>query len=78
MNVIHEFSPYLGILALVEEKHFGKAAKHIHITQSAFSMQIKALEEEIGAQLFIRNNRNIELTEVGEAFLKIRRIFMRK
>lgn len=59
-----------AFLALVEEKHFGKAAKRIHITQSAFSMQIKALEEEIGAQLFIRNNRNVELTEVGEIFLK--------
>ena len=59
-----------AFLALVEEKHFGKAAKRIHITQSAFSMQIKALEEEIGAPLFIRNNRNVELTEVGEVFLK--------
>ncbi|MEW7001368.1 LysR family transcriptional regulator [Serratia ureilytica] len=67
-----------AFLALVEEKHFGKAAKRIHITQSAFSMQIKALEEEIGAPLFIRNNRNVELTEVGEVFLKTRRIFMRK
>ncbi len=59
-----------AFLSLVEEKHFGKAAKRIHITQSAFSMQIKALEEEIGAPLFIRNNRNVELTEVGEIFLK--------
>lgn len=59
-----------AFLALVEEKHFGKAAKRIHITQSAFSMQIKSLEEEIGAPLFIRNNRNVELTEVGEVFLK--------
>ncbi len=41
-----------AFLALVEEKHFGKAAKRIHVTQSAFSMQIKALEEEIGAPLF--------------------------
>ena len=54
-----------AFLALVEEKHFGKAAKRIHVTQSAFSMQIKALEEEIGAPLFIRTNRNVELTEVG-------------
>ncbi|CAI0725500.1 Ben and cat operon transcriptional regulator [Serratia marcescens] len=59
-----------AFLALVEEKHFGKAAKRIHVTQSAFSMQIKALEEEIGALLFIRTNRNVELTEVGEIFLK--------
>ena len=59
-----------AFLTLVEEKHFGKAAKLIHVTQSAFSMQIKALEEEIGAPLFIRTNRNVELTEVGEIFLK--------
>lgn len=46
---------------------FAKAAEELHVTPAALSYQIKALEEEIGAPLFRRLNRAVELTTAGAA-----------
>lgn len=52
-----------------EYLNFSEAAKHLFITQSTLSQQIKQLEFELGFALFIRNSRHIMLTEAGEEFL---------
>ncbi len=61
--------------ALARQGHFGRAAEACAISQPALSMQIKELEESLGAALFERNARNIRLTGFGEEFaLRIRDI----
>lgn len=55
-------------LAVAEEKTFSRAAERLHIVQSALSMQIRDLEEELGAPLFKRGSRTTELTEAGVLF----------
>ena len=52
-----------------EYLNFSEAAKHLFITQSTLSQQIKQLEFELGFSLFLRNSRHISLTEAGEEFL---------
>lgn len=53
-------------LAVAEEGHFSRAAEKLHIVQSALSMQIRALEEELETPLFTRTSRKVVLTEAGE------------
>lgn len=55
--------------AVAEVKHFGAASKRIHLSQPALSLSIRKLEEAIGAQLFDRDTRNVQLTAEGEEML---------
>ncbi|MDF5756378.1 LysR substrate-binding domain-containing protein [Spongiactinospora sp. TRM90649] len=57
------------VIAVAEELHFGRAAVRMHVAQQSVSEQIRRLEREIGAPLFIRTSRRVTLTAVGEAFL---------
>ncbi len=62
-------------LALSEERHFGKAAERVHVTQPALSMQIREMEETLGTLLFERSPRDIRLTPAGrEVETRARRI----
>ena len=56
--------------AVVRNKSFSEAAEECHISQSAISQQIKALETELGFLLLERKNRKFVLTPTGEYFYK--------
>jgi DNA-binding transcriptional LysR family regulator len=56
-------------LALAEERNFGRAAERLHMAQPPLTRQIRALEEELGTQLFIRTTKGAELTDAGLALL---------
>ena len=55
-------------LTLAEELSFIKASEKLFISQPPLSRQIKELEDELGARLFNRNNKRVELTEAGKYF----------
>src|ERR1700759_4155638 len=61
--------------AIADSGSFTEAARRVHKTQSAVSMQIKRLEERLGEELFLRDGRTVVLTEEGEAlYAKARRM----
>jgi DNA-binding transcriptional LysR family regulator len=57
-----------SFLSVAETLHFGRTAELIHLSQPALSLQIRALEEEVGVRLFERNRRKTTLTAAGLVF----------
>ncbi len=51
--------------------NFSQAAEQLHLTQSAISRQIKALEDELGAPLFVRGTRHVQITPDGQTLLRV-------
>jgi DNA-binding transcriptional LysR family regulator len=52
-------------LAVAEELNFSRAAERLHIAQPALSAQIRALENQLGCELFVRTTRRVALTANG-------------
>lgn len=64
-----ELRQFLAFKEVVERGGFTRAANHLHLTQSAVSQQIKALEDELGTALLHRVCRQVRLTDAGQIFL---------
>ncbi|MGW7818135.1 LysR family transcriptional regulator [Streptomyces puniciscabiei] len=56
-------------VAVAEELHFTRAAEKLYVSQPALSKQIRALERQLGAELFRRDRHGVALTGAGEALL---------
>ena len=56
-------------VAVAETRHFGQAAEQLHMAQSPLSQAIRQLESQVGAPLFARTTRRVDLTPAGHAFL---------
>ncbi len=67
-----------AFVAISESGTFTAAAKRVHVTQAAISMQIRQLENELGARLFVRAPRRVVLTEAGEHLLHRARHILRE
>lgn len=66
-----------AFIAIAELGTFTAGALRVHVTQAAISMQIRQLENELGARLFIRAPRRVMLTEAGEQLLQRARQIIR-
>ena len=64
-----EIKQLKAFVAIAEDKTFTAAAKRVHVTQAAISMQIRQLEDQVGLQVFTRTPRRVILTEAGEKLL---------
>lgn len=67
-----EFAQLEALAAVVDQGSFDAAARHLHLTQSAVSQRIKALETSSG-QVLVRRSRPVSATEAGEAYLRVAR-----
>lgn len=66
------------IVALDTHRHFTHAAEACHVTQPTLTMQVRKLEEEIGAQLFDRRTQPVRPTDMGEHFIAQARVVLRE
>ncbi|GLQ33886.1 LysR family transcriptional regulator [Amylibacter marinus] len=66
-----EFRHLKTIKAIHEQGGLGRAADTLNITQSALSHQIKALEEQVGMELFLRRSKPLKLSKAGFKLLDL-------
>ena len=58
------------IVAIAEEKNISRAAQRLNITQSTLSQALLNVEKSMGMPLFVRSQRNLELTDAGNCYIK--------
>jgi LysR family glycine cleavage system transcriptional activator len=67
--------PHLAALrafeAAARHQNFSRASEEIHLTHGAISHQVRALEQELGVQLFVRHGKRIAITADGEQFAQV-------
>jgi LysR family hydrogen peroxide-inducible transcriptional activator len=63
--------------AIADTGSFTRAAEQTHVSQPSLSQQIRKLEDELGARLFDRLGRTVQLTELGRSFLPRARAILR-
>ena len=67
-----------SFLAIVDEGSFTRAAERVHKTQSAVSMHVRRLEEQLGCPLFVKQGRGARLTAEGEQLVEYARRILRE
>lgn len=74
MRIPRRFLPPTALLMAFEAAartgSFTRAADELNLTQSAVSRQIRALEDQLGAELFVRERQSVRLTEAGEGYAR--------
>lgn len=65
-----QLSHLRAFLAVAEERHFGRAAQRLGLSQPAVSRRVRGLEEALGVPLLERTSRLTRLTDAGEALLR--------
>ncbi|WP_211284148.1 LysR family transcriptional regulator [Oceanimonas doudoroffii] len=65
-----------AFIAVAQTLNFAQACERVHLSQSALSLNIKALEDSLGGRLFSRTTRHVRLTPEGEALLPLARRLM--
>ena len=66
-----EFRHLRSIRAIHQQGGLARAAETLNITQSALSHQIKALEEQVGMELFLRRSKPLKLSKAGHKLLAL-------
>jgi len=59
-----------ALVVLAEERHFGRAARRLHVVQSAVTRTLQSLEDEVGTRLIDRDARRVTLTPAGETLVQ--------
>src|SRR6185369_14127288 len=77
-SVLMDIRQLKAFVAIAETGTFTAGAVRVHVTQAAISMQIRQLENETGAQLFVRAPRRVILTEAGEKLLERAYVILRE
>jgi LysR family glycine cleavage system transcriptional activator len=65
------FSALRAFEAAARHENFSRAAEELHLTHGAISHQVRALEEELGVPLFVRNGRQVRVTAEGRRFAEV-------